>query len=141
MLSKLVSPSFLGATVTILVTIHSVLLTLERSWKMYFQIWRHVVWAREANRNILYQNGFYNLFKFSLITAHAVVVQPVTIFRNKFKSINIKNSKLLSRITVNVIFPATYQTAREITNGDRTMIDFILFCHCNVFLMVRSPFL
>lgn len=47
----------------------------------------------------------------------AVVVPPATIFRNKFKSLNINNSKVLSRIITNVTFPGTYQTAREITNS------------------------
>lgn len=42
-----------GATVTILATIHWVLQTSERSWRMSFLIWRHAVWAWGANPNIL----------------------------------------------------------------------------------------
>lgn len=65
---------------------------------------------------------FSNLCKGAYYRTSAVVLQPALavqlhLLRNKFKLTNRNNSKGLSRIIANVIFPAIYQTAREITNS------------------------
>lgn len=52
---------FSGAIVTISITTHWVLQTLERSWKISSRVWRHVDLAWGANQNILYWDSWNNM--------------------------------------------------------------------------------